>query len=140
MKSCPCCSQKPYESCCGLYLEAQQIPETPEALMRSRYTAYSQANIEYIKKTMRGQPLLGYNELEAKIWASHAVWLGLEVLETSLHPKKPNTGYVEFIARLRSGNDMQIIHERSEFEKYQGRWFYKAAHKPRCSKTSNKHS
>ena len=41
MKSCPCGSQKQYEQCCGPFLDGRAIAPTAEALMRSRYTAYT---------------------------------------------------------------------------------------------------
>ena len=69
MSLCPCGSQHLYDSCCGLYLDKKQKPQTPEQLMRSRYTAYSVANIDYIKNTMQGNPLIGFNEQEAEKWA-----------------------------------------------------------------------
>lgn len=57
MNDCPCGSKISYSSCCGLYHSAKAIAPTPEALMRSRYTAYTQANFDYIKATMRGKLL-----------------------------------------------------------------------------------
>ena len=83
MMLCPCGSQKFYIACCGRYLDAGQIPSTPEALMRSRYTAYTQANIDYIQKTMRGKAAQNYNAEETRIWAQKADWQKLEVVKAS---------------------------------------------------------
>jgi SEC-C motif-containing protein len=47
---CPCQSEKSYKDCCKPFVDEQALPQTPEQLMRSRYTAYSQAHIAYIKK------------------------------------------------------------------------------------------
>lgn len=137
MKTCPCGSQKSYEECCGLYIEQQQLPPTPEALMRSRYTAYSQANIAYIKDSMRGKPLLGFNEQDVKKWASKVSWQGLKVIDSRLHPDNSDIGFVEFIASLCSGNKNEAIHERSEFQKHEGKWFYTNALRPQFSKPAN---
>lgn len=122
--NCPCGSKKAYTNCCGLFIDAEQIPATPEALMRSRYTAYSQANISYIEKTMRGRASENYNSEQAFQWAKHAVWLGLTVLNTHIDPKNPERGFVEFIARYQINNKPQQIHELSEFHRYDGQWFY----------------
>lgn len=35
------------------FIPNQKILSTPEELMRSRYTAYNQVNIDYIARTMR---------------------------------------------------------------------------------------
>ena len=55
MTTCPCGSKKNYADCCQPFIELKKIPETPEQLMRSRYTAYTQANMDYIVRTMRGK-------------------------------------------------------------------------------------
>ncbi|CAM4394028.1 MAG: hypothetical protein LEGION0403_FIIPPAGN_00781 [Legionella sp.] len=122
MTHCPCGTQKTYEQCCGLYLEKKQLPQTPEQLMRSRYTAYSLANIDYIKNTMKGQMLVGFNSIEAEQWANSVTWLGLEVL--SAEPPDSDTGFVEFCARLMDHGQAKVIHELSEFHREDGSWFY----------------
>ena len=122
MSSCPCGSTNSYERCCRPYLEEQQEAPTPEQLMRSRYTAYSLANIEYIKQTMLGKPLIQFNESEAKKWAEKAIWIELKVLDVAL--KTAEQGFVEFIAAFIEQNQLKTIHELSEFHKKEGRWFY----------------
>ncbi|QMT60627.1 MULTISPECIES: YchJ family protein [unclassified Legionella] len=134
MSLCPCGSQNKYELCCGLYLEKQQHPQTPEQLMRSRYTAYSMGKIDYIKKTMKGKALVGFNELQAEQWAKSVTWVSLEVLNSNI--PDPNIGYVEFAARYSEDNTIKIIHELSEFHKENDRWFYvSGVHKQGLEKT-----
>lgn len=122
MSLCPCGSQKTYGSCCGLFIETEQKPQTPEQLMRSRYAAYSQGKTDYIKNTMKGTALIGFDELEAQKWANQVTWLGLEVLQAE--PTTTDIGFVEFIVRLMEHGKQKIIHELSEFHKEQGIWFY----------------
>lgn len=122
MTGCPCGSKHNYASCCGVYLESTIKPASPEALMRSRYTAYSLANIPYIKKTMRGKPLSGFDEIEAMHWAKTVIWMELQIVSTAL--KKENVGYVEFIARFMENKQIKSIHETSEFHREDGAWFY----------------
>lgn len=98
MSRCPCSSQKTYESCCGPFLEQKQLPQTPDRLMRSRYTAYSLARIDYIKKTMKDKALTEFDELIAQQWAKSVTWLDLKVI---LAPTTDSDiGFVEFIARF----------------------------------------
>ena len=108
--------------CCGVFIEKKQTPQTPEQLMRSRYTAYSKANIDYIKNTMKGKPLAGFNELEAKTWALTVTWIGLKVIQSYL--ETPTKGFVEFSVRLMEGNQLKTIHELSEFHLENNAWLY----------------
>ena len=122
MWHCPCGSAQSFEKCCGPYISKQCKPTTPEALMRSRYTAYSQANIGYILRTMSGKALKSFNKKEAIEWAKSADWLGLNIM--NIKYKNDFIGYVEFIARYRLNGIEHIIHERSRFECIVGSWYY----------------
>lgn len=125
MKLCPCGSENDYLTCCGVYIKEEALPKTPEALMRSRYTAYTLGNIAYIKKTMRGKPLLNFDDEKVAAWAKNAQWLGLEIIRSSLDAHDENLGFVEFIASFREKNKVRTIHEHSQFQCIDGRWFYK---------------
>nr|WP_232220814.1 YchJ family metal-binding protein [Legionella tunisiensis] len=98
MNQCPCGLPTDYLACCGSYIEKQETAKTPEALMRSRYTAYSQAKIDYIRKTMLGNPLAGFNDSDTTLWAKQVKWLGLQVITSYQDPNDENIGFVEFIA------------------------------------------
>lgn len=121
-KLCPCGSKKNYEHCCKPFLDEQNIPQTPEQLMRSRYTAYSLARIPYITKTMHDQPLIQFNAAEAEQWAKSVLWLGLQILDSSIASEEK--GFVEFVASFLEKNQIKTICERSEFHKKNGQWFY----------------
>ena len=119
---CPCNSQKSYVRCCEPYLTGKQFPDTPEALMRSRYTAYTMANIDYIKATMRGKALIGFQTMDATRWAKRVHWIKLQVFHS--HIEHEHTGYVEFEAHFVDDSRLQSIHENSEFIREEGRWYY----------------
>ncbi len=121
---CPCGSQLLYPVCCGPFLADQAIPKTPEALMRSRYTAYSLADIDYIQKTMRGKSLVGFDAEEAKRWALSVQWLGLKVIFASQITEESNIGFVEFKASFMQLKKRKVLQERSEFHRIDGRWYY----------------
>jgi len=122
MSLCPCGSNSNYEQCCGLYIEKKELPTTPEQLMRSRYTAYSQANINYIKSTMKGKALVSFNEKDAQQWAKSVSWIGLEVKQAYM--ESPTLGFVEFAASFIEGNQLKKIEETSEFYQMNGVWYY----------------
>ena len=122
MPSCPCGSDRDYARCCQPYLVGQANPESPEILMRSRYTAYTMADIDYIQKTQRGKAAVGFNALDACVWAKRVTWIKLEILSANLENSKK--GYVEFVATFVDGYRSQAMHEKSEFIKKSGQWFY----------------
>lgn len=92
--------------------------------MRSRYTAYTLADIAYIKKTMRGKAAIGFDEVAARHWASSVFWLSLAVLQARPHATDTHIGYAEFIAKYLDKNTIRSIHEISEFHQIDGAWFY----------------
>jgi len=50
-KRCPCGSGHAYSACCGRFIDQGLLPQTAEQLMRSRYTAFTQANEPYLLAT-----------------------------------------------------------------------------------------
>lgn len=122
MIDCPCGSKRQYTVCCEPYLKNKQQPDTPEGLMRSRYTAYCLADIDYIQKTMQDKALVGFDAVTAKRWAKRVTWIKLAVLDTTL--ESSHKGYVEFIATFVDGHILKSIHEKSEFIEQKGQWYY----------------
>ncbi len=121
-KPCYCGSSVSYAQCCEPYHLGLQVPSDPEALMRSRYSAYCLADIAYIQATMAGKASQGFDPNSAKLWAERVIWIALQVLSTSM--LSPTKGQVEFIARFVDGKLVRQMHERSEFLFTDGRWFY----------------
>jgi len=122
MSKCPCNSSLPYNACCGLYLDDGKAAPSAEALMRSRYTAYTKANIEYIEATMCGEAMSDYNANEARESAERVTWLGLEV--KAVERIDADHGAVEFVAHFIDRGQLGYIHERSQFQRVDGCWFY----------------
>ncbi len=121
-KICPCGSGKDYQDCCELYISGIKVPTSPEALMRSRYSAYTIANIEYIARTMCDNAIAGFDKEEAVNWAKRVIWQKLEVLNSGLSSKA--RGFVKFKAYFVENNQQYILHEKSEFRCFDGRWYY----------------
>ena len=49
---CHCGSGKPFDACCGPYLAGDALPPTAEALMRSRYSAYVEKDVDYLGSSL----------------------------------------------------------------------------------------
>ena len=131
---CPCGLKASYHDCCGRFIEGDQLPETAEQLMRSRYTAYSQANVDYIAKTMRGAALKDFNPEQAKAWAEQVQWLGLTVTDRQ---SQGDCATVTFIARCFMGDQRQNIIEKSEFQKIEDRWYYFDGEQPKFGRNDD---
>lgn len=116
--ACPCGSAQPYSGCCGRWhgaLDDGPFAPTPEALMRSRYSAYVLGLADYLMATWHPSSAPGELEL------SPVKWLGLEVRDAQTDG---DAGVVEFVARCRDGARAQRLHEISRFVREQGRWYY----------------
>ncbi|MBN8494740.1 MAG: hypothetical protein J0M00_25265 [Burkholderiales bacterium] len=118
--ACPCSSGQPYAGCCGrwhggpLHLQAP----TPQALMRSRYSAYVLGLHDYLLATWH--PSTRPATLEPP--PPGLRWLGLEVRAERL--LDATHGTVEFVARSKLAGRADRLHERSLFEQVDGRWLY----------------
>ena len=122
MQKCPCGTGKPYVDCCGVFISHQQYPATPEELMRSRYTAYSLANMDYILETMKPPAATGFDAKSTRKWAKKIKWTGLKIVSTQ---QNAIHGTVEFIACYDDAKKKKhILHEISEFHFENGRWVY----------------
>lgn len=116
---CPCGSNKQYTDCCGRYLDRNEIPATAEALMRSRYTAYTLLREDYLLATWH--PSTRPENLGLAAEAS-GKWLGLQVKRNEQTDE--THAVVEFVARHKVGGRAQRMHEMSRFVREDGRWFY----------------
>ncbi|MBP8793561.1 MAG: SEC-C domain-containing protein [Lutibacter sp.] len=124
-KECPCGSGKTYENCCEIAHKNILNVITAEALMRSRYSAFVLANMDYLKKSWHSSNKPSKNEIkEIVAWTQSVIWHKLEILSTSKGLKNDNEGYVEFKAYYYEGFILNNIHENSFFVKENGHWVY----------------
>lgn len=121
---CACGSNKKYDNCCGLYIDGGQKSPNPESLMRSRYTAYTMAKIDYIQSTMKGVALATFDENVSKDWAKNSEWLGLKIIKAEPPQETDTVGYVDFVAKYKENGTLTSLHEISEFNKIDGVWYY----------------
>lgn len=120
--SCSCGSGKPYAACCGRYIDQGEVPETAEQLMRSRYTAFTQANAPYLLASWHESTRPASLDLDS---GEPVKWLGLRIDKIEAGSPADVRGVVCFVARSRvGGGRAQRLQECSRFVKEQGRWFY----------------
>ena len=124
---CPCGSQIRYPDCCDVYLRGKAIAPTAEALMRSRYSAYSKGDVEYLIQTQYPKKHKKTDRPMLLKTITNTNWMGLTVLKTQKGGVNDRRGIVEFVALYRGLEVMDPIyqlHERSRFIKEDGVWFY----------------
>jgi SEC-C motif-containing protein len=94
--------------------------------MKSRYSAFCVANVDYIEKTQRGDPSIGFNQASTKSFAQSVQWLGLQIVRNFHDKQVENIAYVEFIAWFLQNNQLDSIHELSQFDydTQLQQWFY----------------
>ncbi|NNJ71804.1 MAG: hypothetical protein HKP09_01345 [Enterobacterales bacterium] len=121
MENCPCCSNKHYEDCCSRFLDQAMPAKTAEQLMRSRYSAFALGDYgDYLLSTWLGADTLGMNA--AQLSERDVKWVKLAILEKS---QQGDNAIVEFKAYHRDdSNNEQVLHERSSFQRINGRWYY----------------
>jgi len=122
MKQCPCGSVFPYTDCCGLLIRGATVADTAEDLMRSRYTAYTLADWDYITQTTLPDERKSLPDL-AKV-NEGVEWKKLEVLETKKGGATDEAGEVSFVASFTKEGKAEILQETSVFLKEEGRWYY----------------
>ena len=121
---CPCGLDRAldYTSCCGRYISGREEVPTAEALMRSRYTAYVRAEVDWVFDTH--DPRTRDVTKEAiREWSERAKWQGLSVLSTEAGSAEDREGVVTFEARFLDGG-LQFHRERSTFRRHEGKWVY----------------
>ncbi|PPD04852.1 MAG: zinc chelation protein SecC [Methylobacter sp.] len=117
---CPCGSKLDYSACCGRYHSSAAVPETAEALMRSRYSAYVLNNSRYLLATWSANTKPNAIDFSKDT----AVWQALEIHKTQKGGAQDSKGVVEFKAYFLQDGEQQVLHEISRFQKLGGRWFY----------------
>lgn len=112
---CPCGSGESYSACCQGYHQGKPAP-TPEALMRSRYSAFVLKLADYLQSTWHTSTRpqnLGLEQTPR--------WASLNILSSD---DSGNDGTVHFRAIYRTDNGWGYLEEKSDFLREGGRWYY----------------
>jgi len=116
---CPCGSGSLYKACCGPFISGQAKPATAEALMRSRYCAYTLLENDYLRRTWHPKSCPSNLQTDPD-----ARWLGLAIKATVAGSEHDQNGEVEFVARFKVAGRGFRLHERSRFQRLHGDWVY----------------
>ena len=124
MSNCPCGSGKPLAICCKPTMDNFSA-KTAEELMRSRYTAYCLAEVEYLLKSTLPANRPQTNDGDIREWTAANHWTKLEILSTQNGLETDSEGIVTFKAHYTDAKHQHLVHhEISNFVKLEGRWYY----------------
>ena len=124
---CPCrataTDKLSFAACCEPYLARAKDAPTAETLMRSRYSAFAKADVDYLFETLAEDQRTDFDRAATTDWAKKSEWLGLEILSTEAGMENDQTGEVNFAAHFTRDNKKLTHRERSLFRRdAQGRW------------------
>ncbi len=117
IEGCPCGSGATLAKCCARVWE--EGAQSPEALMRSRYSAYVKQHRDYILATWHPGHLTPAVRAQVQAEEAPVPWLGLHIVAAQADT-------VEFVAFYRHQQRLAQLHERSSFVFENGRWWYLA--------------
>lgn len=109
-RDCPCGSGSVYEDCCKRLHDGEPAA-SPEALMRSRYSAFVLGLGDYLQQSHHPETCPADGDLPDQRW------IKLEVI-------KAVGQQVTFRAWFEVDGRLGVMQERSRFEQIQGRWLY----------------
>ena len=123
---CPCKSQQLYAECCEPIILGRSKALTAEALMRSRYSAFVSADINYLMSSHHSstRPLKDKKSILA--WTQSVTWLGLLITHKRAGVADDREGWVSFKASYVEKGHLECIQENSYFVKEGGLWYYKS--------------
>ncbi len=124
LNSCPCGSDQLFVNCCEPIISGKKDATTAQELMRSRYTAFTQSNIGYLMRShsAKTRPIKERKSIEE--WAKSVNWMGLTIIQAQAGEASDEIGYVEFKALYLENGKPQQIHEKSVFQRENGKWMY----------------
>jgi len=107
---CHCLSGDIYTKCCEPLHLGNDIAQSPEQLMRSRYCAFVISDINYIYITHSPSTRSEITRESIKQWNGQCEWLGLDIRNYD-----NNKGIVEFVAWYKNNGQLSFHHEISNF-------------------------
>jgi SEC-C motif-containing protein len=116
---CPCGSGRSYALCCAPLIAGVLPAPSAEALMRSRYTAYTLGCEAYLLATWHESRRPAALDLASETGTR---WLGLQVKRHTVIDADHAT--VDFVARYKIAGRAHRLCESSRFVREDGRWTY----------------
>jgi SEC-C motif-containing protein len=117
---CSCGSGLDFAACCEPIITGKRLADSAEQLMRARFTGHvANANefLHYSYLPTSRQPFVPDSEVSPLAWTRL-------VIHSHEPEVKPNVSYVDFTAYYNEGEAQGALHEKSEFQRIDGRWLF----------------
>ena len=119
---CFCGANETFSSCCQRFMsqnkQQRALPQTPEQLMRARFSAYAVGNSQYIYDTYAKSSQASQSVQEIHDWSKACVWLALKIHSNNKADITNNGSaeqFVEFSAYYITDNTLCELRENSRF-------------------------
>jgi len=122
---CYCKSGKIYAECCQAIHLGHRQAQTAEELMRSRYTAFATADVNYLMRSHHSSSRPIREKKNILQFARSVDWMGLQIIRTQAGNPDDSEGWVEFKATYLEKGRLCCLHENSYFVKEKNIWYYK---------------
>ncbi len=123
MTICPCGSGSQFTECCEPIMQGIRAAETPEQLMRARYSAYATAHVDFLHDSLHPDSRKDFDAEGTRKWAAESEWQNLEIVNSAVGTPDADSGTVEFIATFAQQGSELKHHEVSRFQKKDGSWY-----------------
>ncbi|HLY11576.1 MAG TPA: YchJ family protein [Planctomycetota bacterium] len=120
---CPCGSGQSFAACCNPILKREKPAPDAERLMRSRFTAHVARDFEHLHRTVletAKEPYVADGDVGGTAWTRL-------VIHSHEKGTKPDFAYVDFTAYYQEGEVEKALHEKAEFQRVEGTWYYTRA-------------
>jgi SEC-C motif-containing protein len=97
-------------------------PDTAEALMRARYTAFTLGEVDFIVESHDEATRDQVDRDEIEQWSTTSDWHGLDILETEAGQPGDDEGMVAFSAQYTLSGTTYDHRERASFVRRGGAW------------------
>jgi SEC-C motif-containing protein len=124
---CPCGSEQVFNRCCETIITGSCIANSPEQLMRSRYSAYATNQAQYLYDTYAATSQQTQTIDDIAQWANETKWLKLVIHHTSNFQQDllaGNNAQVEFSAYYSHQSQLCHMREKSNFIIEKNQWRY----------------
>jgi len=116
--ACYCGSRLLFKQCCQPYITYKKQVQTPEQLMRSRFSAYAVGNSQYIFDTYAKSSQASQSVKEINDWSIACTWIALQIdsinnNETTV--TNSSEQFVEFSAFYITDDTLYELRENSRF-------------------------
>lgn len=118
--SCACGSGLAYANCCRPYHAGEAWPQTAEALMRSRFTAYALRDADYLLASWAADK----RPTRIDFSGDASDWHKLVIRTVKKGTADDSKGLVEFKAFYTLQDEQYYLHEISRFGRQDGCWVY----------------